>query len=365
MRSSLFNLPLRWLLILSSFLLVTACNGAQNNLNPSESNMLAQTTKFQYSINVGYPNGYDVIYERTQSYFMDAQGEPIIYFGGRIAAGGGWGYGAQNTSVSAQNVMPASFKVRWFSPTENQFWEGEFKLSQQELYQMVKEGYRNVFNPNGQATYSDFTINVAPGGLVVLWMGGGAQTRQVGEFQAHKIEVDWQEFARNTFIYAPDKKRAEYISEVIDNDYAIGQVRQEIKTRTLPTDSALWKLLQRKYLWRMQLDSPFVLKDFRAWYANAESFYTYADKVNDYQNSAVPYKIFFTFQKPDQQMDQIMLVLDKPKIIEAYKKLDGSQYHKLDLYLKLSADLSHADVYLKNKDEEIKLDIKEVYLDDL
>lgn len=326
--------------------------------------MLAQTTKFQYSINVGNPIGYDAVYERTQSYFMDAKGEPIIYFGGLIATGGGWGNGAQNTSVSAQNVMPAAFKVRWFSPTENQFWEGEFKLPQQELYQMVKEGYLDVFNQNDNNTYSDFTINVAPGGLVVLWVGGGAQTRQVGAFQAHKIEMDWQEFSKYSLEYVMDRNKFIDIT-VNDLEHVPEQTRQEIKTGTLPTDSAPWKLWQRKYLWRMQLDSPFVLKDFRTWYANAESFYTYADKVNDYQNSAVPYKIFFTFQKPDQQMDQIMLVLDKPQIIEAYKKLDGSQYHKLDLYLKLSEDLSHADVYLKNKDEKIKLGIKEVYLDDL
>ncbi len=334
---------------------------ACDHMKPESSVHYSNSKEYQYHINVGNPNGYNVVFEYENSYFKGNDGELLLIFGGNVATGGGWGNGSQNTSLSGQYSLPKGFKVRWYSVVEDQFWEGDFDFPRELLSVLFNDGFLDIDNGNQRESYSSFTINVAPGGLVSVWLEGGSQTVQLGVYQAHKIAMDWDAFTKFSLEYNIDRAdyRALVLGDLADNHI----VKQEIKAGKVPIDSAPWRGLQKKYDWRFNINLPFKLIDYRTWYANAESYYTYPDEVSTYQFRAPPYRISMHVVLPNGSKEELQLWIDKDQIVEVFGKY--GQVGKLELNLWLSNDLSEAELYVAQGDVQVKVDILEIYLSDM
>lgn len=341
--------------------------GYTQNAVEKEMMSLIDTEKFNYHIRVGYAQGYDALYESTNSYFMDKTGKPILYFGGQIGGGGGWGDGSQNTSLSDYHIAPSAVKVRWYSPVEDQFWEGVFQLPKERIYREFKNGYWNV-GTNKHAYPNNLTLNVTPGGLVVIWVGGGARQTVVGEYQAERITMDWTEFAKREF-YSPDKTKEEYrgnILEGIKEDEDIPEAeKQAILSGNYAKDASYWHQLQQKYLWRLTVNAPFSLKDYRAWYLNGELYYTRGDESAEYKPTPRPDRIRFIIERPEHPLERIDIRFDQEKTIAAFNQF--SQQENLSLSLEIAEDFKSIEIYLENekRNKRIKLEGKEAALVDL
>lgn len=90
--------------------------------------------------------------------------------------------------------------MRWFSVLENQFWEGEYPFPSQDF---TKYGGYITVNPfvykrdtfAWQQEFTEttsWTVNVIPGGMVVIWVTGGNSNEKyvLAKFQAKRISYD-------------------------------------------------------------------------------------------------------------------------------------------------------------------------------
>lgn len=327
-------------------------------------NML--NAKINYSVNIGYPYEYGNIYEWENSYFMDVKGEPLIYFGGSLGAGNEWGSGSQNTVLSAVNPLPAGIKVRWFSISENQFWEGEYQFDREQLAQLFETEVWNVFYQKKlKYERATFVVYVVPGGLVTVWVRGAGQQKFLAQFQAQKIEMNWEDFAKPSV--RVEISRQELLTELLDEksmpERAIAN--REIKAGTLSIDSARWKRRMWTYSWVLTVSEPFQVKDYLGWYVNGERYYTYADDAPQNKFRPMPYFFSVYIEKPDKTLERFTIELKEAEVMAAFKKLSGSLgTEPTEIYFELAEDRQIGAVYLRNKTDKVEL-TAEISLQDL
>jgi len=105
---------------------------------------------------------------------------------------GTWGptYSGMTAKVMA---FPEKLEVKWFSFRENKFYAGNFdlKLPLEKMELITKDS-----DSNQQLT---FTIGLAPGGAVALWVRDGSkdETFVVGHFRGTEAMVNWSEMGIN------------------------------------------------------------------------------------------------------------------------------------------------------------------------
>lgn len=141
----------------------------------------AMTKEYRYFIDLGAPEAYEVLFDFDSNYLTNQQGDillPFAVFGGSPCRR--WGMGQQATSLSERNPLPAGIKVRWFSVTENQFWEGECLFNQQLLENLTHYTVDNLLyrKKDKFSDYMGITVYVVPEGLVTVWINGGYGAEQ-------------------------------------------------------------------------------------------------------------------------------------------------------------------------------------------
>lgn len=70
---------------------------------------------YQYSVHVGAPDNYDVLYDFDKNYLTDANNQPLLHFactGGSPSSA--WGMGQQATLLSEINPLPHVFMLDGF-----------------------------------------------------------------------------------------------------------------------------------------------------------------------------------------------------------------------------------------------------------
>ena len=322
---------------------------------------------YRYQVLTSSPNGYEGLIESTNSYLMDKKGQIITGFGGSRDFGD-WGGGVQSSSLS-HYPLPASFKVRWYSLAEKQYWEGTFPLPQERIKTLLEAevGQVDPFmkEPSALSLYSrKLVINVTPGGGVFVWINGH-KLEYIGFFQAHKIPpMDWAEMRDYTLGFDVAKETLEQDNLNEAKESLPAEEAAAIAAGKIP-DVEHWKRRQQYYDWRFVVDEPFTLKYYRANYTSGEFWYTYADQAGQYHYEAVPQSITFVIENKQGIKERLVTKFDEEQMMQDFKELsmDGK---KVTLRLKfLKEDLSRLQFYLENDKEVREFDSKGVEIWDL
>ena len=238
--------------------LLSSCAAYAQRRAASRHSMLApyQTEKFRLSATPATADNYPVTIDRGRFINSGGSGFPVPY--GHFlkssweGSGIGWAVGDDFQAV------PDSLEIRWFSYTEDKFYEGHFLLPQEKIYALLKQGFWDTENKRIE-TYCDFTVCVLLTGGVVVWLGGTSRKEVVGRYQAQEIEYD----------YARHRPRVDRAADVAETRAKLpAAVQAEIKAGTLSTKK--WDAYLKRYPWKLEFSQPLTLFDHGIGFRSAE-----------------------------------------------------------------------------------------------
>ena len=303
-------------------------------------------------------------------------GYPIRFYGGRV---GGmsitgelysklrepdWGnaFGYESHSM---DELPKSVDMVWLSYKEDCFYRLKTAIDYEKIEKLFREGF-NQRVPNGEVrhkTYDTIVVGIAPGGVVVLWVGSGyLPLTEIGRYQAEKIELREPEGLDNHQRLIFDK---EYAKRLLTNNTIIPEdFREANKNKPIPF--GLWDSYRdNQYQWYPTFEIPNgKMGDVHYQYWNGEgSFFFFTDFITleEHKNVFAPqelchnirklplYKeIRFTYKAEDGIKYGGVLQFDWESTLEAYKKVfeKHSDEVKAHLDIRINRDNTYLTVRL-------------------
>ena len=281
------HLPMRLTLFIHLLLLAalgqvpTACAQTTKPASAPHRMPKYQTEKFRLSAGPCAADDYWVTIQSAS--FINSQGSGFPVPSGHTLRGN-WGASGTAWAVGDEfQAVPERLRARWFSYAEDKFYQGEFTLPQQKLYDLLQQGTWDI-RKQKQVTYHTFTVCVLPKGVVVVWLTGGNQVL-VGRFQAHEITpspADYQQY------YGP-ADRPSMVRET--RQEMPTHVQAEIKAGTLSTKK--WDDYLKTYPWQVAFNAPFPLYEYSVNFVNAERA---SDPLS--RDGLVPYRQFLLTPAP-------------------------------------------------------------------
>lgn len=249
-------------------LLLSACGGtgsppaATADSTPTPPAAMADapldlTERFNLSAGPGAADGYPATIDEAR--FITPSGSFPVPYGHFLNSS--WGNSGTSWTVGdPMQAAPDSLEIRWFSYTEDKFYEGHFLLPQERIYKLLKEGLWDA-ESRKQVTYDTFMVTVVPGGVVVVWLSmAGSNQVLIGRYEAREIQYD----------YARHRPKVDRAGDVADTRAKLSpDVQHEIATHTI--SSKKWDTWLKRYPWQLAFSQPLTLTDYSIGYLNAEA----------------------------------------------------------------------------------------------
>lgn len=343
--------------------------------------MSSHAKVYNYIIQAGSPNNYPMSYDFEGNYFFNEKGQAFFNF---TTPGGGsavtWGNGTQATLLSEYHPLPYGINVRWFSFTENQFWEGRYVFNQQVLQKLPNYVVNNLlFKSKIPFTrYFAFKVYVTPSGLVTIWVSSEGEQFLLAQFYAKKMtpeqEPDWKVFYRRALnpIGKVIKPRATYVDYLIkeSEDYVKNSLKGKpekfntVQTKK-PYTAEPWLRTMKSYHWSLKLNNDFTLKDYLAWFVNGEKIFTYVGDNQLTVKRAAPYDFTIYFTDKNNTLERVDLTLDAEEVMQAFQKIELTPPvgQAITLSVEMAKDYSKLNAYLIK--DKTKIELKKIIKADL
>ena len=216
-----------------------------------------QTEHFELTAGPAAAEGYPM--EIEEGRFTTSDGKSIPF--GAEFLEGDWGL-SHSVVVSGDGTAPApdSLEMRWFSYTEDKFFEGHWPMPQRRIHELLKQRFW-VKERHRYEQFSDLTACLLPTGVVVVWLSGPNQVL-IGRYQAREIDFDFKRF--NSAANRPRMIRQEQAK-------LPPSVQAQIHGGTL--SSHQWDEYLLTYPWKVELSQPLKCYDGGAAYFNEERDY--------------------------------------------------------------------------------------------
>lgn len=318
-----------------------------------------QSEKFRLSASACAADGYPV--ELYRGNFIRSDGKSFPVPSGTFLEGS-WGLsGSVAVLGDAQQPAPDSLEVLWFSYPEDKFYEGHFRLPQQQIHALLKEGYWNPAEkkPN---TYYQLTVCLLPKGAVVVWLTGSNRVL-VGRFQASETVFDFKQFNGGA-------TRAEIVQD--ERSRMSPEVQQQIAAGKL--SSQKWDDYLRKYPWKLAFNQKLKLYNYGISYLSAEGtdfpatpdMALYAKVLLEPLPKAVPkdWNLFVETEAGHRHEIRVE-AFDEAQTIAAFQTLhQGSPKSSITLFVEADKPFRQAKLVLQNEFRQIPLDKTKVQLFD-
>lgn len=347
------NLPLRILMALMLLWSMVACSKLKE-LNMEN----YQTEKFNYEISAAQALNTEMIFVTGYCTIEDAQGEYLDNFGFGMANGVSDYYWGKGISLSGHVVrpLPARLKIRWFSPFENTFWDGEFDLPQEKIYALLSQQYGEAPNVVGRSSTSELTVNIAPQGMVVVWAQNFPQI-EIGRFQAHKMEMDWADVIRSDGKLVVGETRELAIQYAFDA--TSDEMRRQIKLG-VPLTSSKWDNFRVKYPYQVVTSPNITMIKYWGEFVNGEKFMASDLAQAATLDKPVPHSIFIWYDNEKGEKKRVMVKFKHEEIIGMFMKMFNQHQIKGDttraqLYFDLDFKRSQIHVSLRRGKEVLLL----------
>jgi len=268
---------------------------------------------YKYDAGIGTPEHYDI--DTYQQVFYSADRKMIPIYGMGVHLGGMWGDGNSFVVGDQNKEVPAFFKIGYYSYVENKFFEGEFNLPQQEIEKYLQEKVVNPVNGQEQPKYNYFSIGIALNGMVVLWIKGNENQKEIAKFQAS--EKHYEKFS-DVF---DDERSQKEIHEGWFKNYSEA-FKKQILTNDLPYER--WELYRKRYKLKIEVSKNISRLQVDKINMEKETLYTRND---GYSNTSVPYNIWIKWEDAGKKYEaRIVFSKDEKYYRAIYKGENGPKF---------------------------------------
>ncbi|HRH49182.1 MAG TPA: DUF2931 family protein [Panacibacter sp.] len=263
----------------------------------------------------------------------------------------GWGKtGSIHLNEEVLIPIPAKLYIKWFSYTEDKFFEETFNLPKDKMISLFNEGFISPLT-NSKYTYNKIIVGLAPGGTVVVWLSGDNINKQVAIFQAKIANVEW-----STFLPSTDITRKEYIDE------SLKQIFEKEDFETLKKNGIPIGLWNKKYvtksLWQPVIVTTNNPSNIFISYFNAESEYSDLSKKNVMEAKERPYpkKAIVEWETNSKNKYHAEINFSEDEIYSAFNKLiENKENATIKLQFLINDAVNSLTVALSNDSNIINL----------
>ena len=331
---------------------LTGCWGYKAKQNKDKANV---EPEYKWGIAVNVPIGYPIRF-----YAARVGSTPIVRELYSITEEPDWGCAAGYESCSMEE-LPQNVDMVWLSYKEDCFYRLKTAIDYEKIAKLFREGFDERV-PNGEVrhkTYDTIVVGIAPGGVVVLWVGYGyLPLTEIGRYQAEKIELREPEGLDNHQRLIFDK---EYAKRLLTNNTIIPEdFREANKNKPIPF--GLWDSYRdNQYQWYPTFEIPngkIGDVDYQYWNGEADTFFftdfialegqkdVFAPKelYHDIRKLPLYKEISFTYKAEDGIKYGVGLQFDWEDILATYKKVFGE--HPEEVKAHLDIRINHDNTYL-------------------
>ena len=309
-----------------------------------------QTERFDLTAGPAAAEGYPM--EVVEGRFITSDGNRIPISPDFLE--GDWGV-SHTTYVSGDGMAPApdSLEARWFSYTEDKFYEGQWILPQQRIHDLLKQGYWNATEQKHE-TYEKLIICFLPKGVAVVWLAGRNQVL-LGRYQAKETAFDFKRF--NEAANRPRMIAQEQAKLPV-------AVQAQIRAGTLSTQP--WDSYLKTYSWKVAFSQPLKLNDY--------AFYSFSAEADNYPLTPAllgPRAQALLSAHPRPIPENLLLVVDagygrkreinlksfdEEETLAAFQSLHAARPAvPLTLYVETDERVTKARVFVKNDQQQVEL----------
>lgn len=320
---------------------LTGCWGYKAKQNKANANA---EPEYEWGVAVNVPIGYPIRF-----YAAMVGSTPIVRELYSKTREPDWGNAAGYESHS-MDKLPKSVNMVWLSLKEDCFYSLKTAIDYEKIAKLFREGFDERV-PNGEVrhkTYDTIVVGIAPGGVVVLWVGYGyLPLTEIGRYQAEKIALREPEGLDNHQKLIFSKKDRE---EVLNSNTIIPEdFREANKNKPIPF--GLWDSYRdNQYQWYPTFEIPngkIGDVDYQYWNGEADTFF-FTDFValegqkdvfapqelyHDIRKLPLFKEIRFTYKAEDGIKYGMKIEFDWEDILTTYKKVFGERPEELKAHL--------------------------------
>ncbi|MDQ6472678.1 DUF2931 family protein [Flavobacterium sp. LHD-80] len=331
-----------------------------------------KTEKFEWDGDATAPEGYPMWIIYPHSFILSDGYEAVIPNDSFMEDG--WEGSGRSWSVGESNkAMPDSLKIAWYSYTEDKFYKGNFKMPQEKIYQLFKDGYW-IYGVNWEKadknddytkelhkeTFSALTVGLAPKGMVVIWATGQNKI-EIGRYQAEAVP-EGEEADRMW------KQIADLSDRPISVKQSIAEFTPEVREEVLngKISSKKWDDYRLRYPWKVVFNQSLEVYDYHVYFFNSEKFgyrstndqASYNKIIMENKSKAVPSAIDLSVKSPNGLKHLIRIdSFDEGEIINSFKNLAGiSPNGDITIQINVDESFKEMNVVLKNDFKQIILE---------
>ena len=335
------------------FLLLTLQLASCQNHNSNNKNM--NEPQYDWGVAVNVPIGYPIRF-----YAAMVGGTPISreFYTKKEKPDWGNAYGYESHSMG---YLPASVDMVWLSYKEDCFYRLKTAIDYEKIAKLFREGYEERL-PNGEVkhtTYNTVVVGIAPGGVVVLWVGNAYfKITEIGRYQAEKIDLKEPPGldSHQRLIFSKEDRE-----ETLNSDLAIPKaVREANKNKPIPF--GLWDSYRdHQYQWYPTFEIPngrIGDVDYQYWNGEADTFFfTDFITLEEHKDVFAPKELYhnirklplykeirFTYKAEDGIKYGVGLQFDWEDILATYKKVFGE--HPEEVKAHLDIRINRENTYL-------------------
>ena len=330
-------------IIIITFILIalwlTGCWGYK--AKQDKNNKANVEPKYKWGVAVNTPIGYPIRFYAGRVGGMSITGE--LYSKTREPD---WG-NAMGYESRSMEELPQNVDMVWLSYKEDCFYRLKTAIDYEKVAKLFREGFDERV-PNGEVrhkTYDTIVVGIAPGGVVVLWVGYGyLPLTEIGRYQAEKIALREPEGLDNHQKLIFSKKDRE---EVLNSNTIIPEdFREANKNKPIPF--GLWDSYRdTQYQWYPTFEVPEgKMGDVGYRYWNGEAGTTLYTDFNSYmgkqdifyleesiQKRPLFKNLLFYYKTQNGQKYLAELSFDWEAVVAAYKKVFGEDADKVTAHL--------------------------------
>ncbi|KIA86040.1 DUF2931 family protein [Kaistella jeonii] len=258
-----------------------------------------QSEEFPYSVTVSAPEEYPV--EVHEGWLLDKDKKMICGMPKAGMAKGGFQFDGAAAGQGGSSI-PYHINLTYVAYAEKKFYSVEADLPADKIRAAFRKGFLVEKVTSGiekidliHSTYDKFTVALAPGGVVVVFLGGSDRI-EICRLQAKETYVKVDDFYQN----ADNENEEQFFNSwfkiaIADN------IQTQIKQNGIPY--SLWDQYLKRYNYRFTFqpydENDVIVTETDRYYNGEVTGFLQPEEIakKEYKNLSIPYNIKFYFKK--------------------------------------------------------------------
>lgn len=314
---------------------------------------MMEQDEFNYSIGVTSPQEYPT--EVHEGFLND--GDNYISAIPKVGVNeGGW-LGDGKMGGQGGSIIPSQIDLTYVAYAEKKFYHLDAALPKDKILASFRKGFSTEGKTNDEGiipiinkTYDTFSIGLAPGGMVVIWLSGKNHRVEICRLQAKEVFLD-----KNDFLGFNDPLESQ--QQFYDALYKVtvpDSIKADITKNGIPFRK--WDYYRERFKYRFVLN-PYDGKDQFTYglytYYNGETDEFLQDELNkkEYMQKGIPLECLFMFK-----VYHVRVIFDEAEMLEVFRKLKRLHPDKpIDVIIKPTFEYQDMKISIKCGNEEIRL----------